>query len=310
MALTDLPGEVPDRTDPRASSVGASRDDRRLGRSGDPRIEDPDSGRGRLPSRTVVNVARTAVPSVTPDPTVSAPEAPSADVEAPTQAVPTLNGGKGEANGTRSEVDGGPSTKAVTTISSRPVPPIGTDGARVGAAEVLVRPVTPAEESVAEATVEPAAPKPRKTVTLRRPRPRVRRVRRVIRSIDTWTVFKVSVLFYIVAYAVALVAGVLLWNLAYTTGTIENIQNFFKDFGWNNYQFYGDKIFHSAWIIGMFLVVAGTGLNVTLAVLFNLISDLVGGVGVTVLEEEVRLVPVEAPPNAPGAERAARSNRG
>ncbi len=121
----------------------------------------------------------------------------------------------------------------------------------------------------------------------------------MVRSIDTWTVFKVSILFYIVAYAVLLVAGVLLWNLAYTTGTIENIQEFFKDFGWDNYQFFGDRIFHASWIIGMFLVVAGTGLNVTLALLFNLISDLVGGIGVTVLEEEVRIVPIESAPTPP-----------
>ena len=124
-------------------------------------------------------------------------------------------------------------------------------------------------------------------------------MRRVVRSIDTWTVFKVSILFYVVAYAVLLVAGVLLWNLAYTTGTIENIQEFFKDFGWENYQFFGDRIFHASWIIGMFLVVAGTGLNVTLALLFNLISDLVGGIGVTVLEEEVRIVPIESAPTPP-----------
>jgi hypothetical protein len=42
-------------------------------------------------------------------------------------------------------------------------------------------------------------------------------------------------------------------------------------------------------VLGAILVVAGTGLNVTLAVLFNLISDLMGGVRVTVLEEEVIL---------------------
>ena len=53
-------------------------------------------------------------------------------------------------------------------------------------------------------------------------------------------------------------------------------------------------------------------LNVTLAVLFNLISDLVGGVRVTVLEEEVILrerpvLPAPAPPAAepPPADPAA-----
>ncbi|HEX6659300.1 MAG TPA: DUF3566 domain-containing protein [Ilumatobacter sp.] len=115
-------------------------------------------------------------------------------------------------------------------------------------------------------------------------------MRRVVRSVDTWTVFKVSAIFFLIAYIIVLVAGVLLWNLANSTGTVDNVERFFESFGWESFEFKGGEIYHSYWIIGLFLVVAGTGLNVTLAVLFNLIADLVGGVGVTVLEEEVRVV--------------------
>ena len=43
----------------------------------------------------------------------------------------------------------------------------------------------------------------------------------------------------------------------------------------------------------LFGVMLGTGLWVLLATIFNLITDLVGGVRVTVLEEEVRIVSVE-----------------
>jgi len=43
----------------------------------------------------------------------------------------------------------------------------------------------------------------------------------------------------------------------------------------------------------LFGVILGTGLWVLLATIFNLITDLVGGVRVTVLEEEVRIVSVE-----------------
>jgi hypothetical protein len=103
-------------------------------------------------------------------------------------------------------------------------------------------------------------------------------------------VFKVSAIFFLIAYIIVLVAGVLLWNLANSTGTVDNVERFFETFGWESFEFKGGEIYHSYWIIGLFLVVAGTGLNVTLAVLFNLIADLVGGVGVTVLEEEVRVV--------------------
>jgi hypothetical protein len=88
-------------------------------------------------------------------------------------------------------------------------------------------------------------------------------------------------------YAVCLIAGVLLWNVAYSTGTVDNISSFFESFGWKSFEFKGGEIFHNAWIIGLFLVVGLTGLNVVMATLFNLITDLVGGLRFTVLEEEV-----------------------
>ena len=118
-------------------------------------------------------------------------------------------------------------------------------------------------------------------------RPRVRKVSRVVRAVDAWSVFKISIVFYLAMYVVCLVAGVLLWNVAYSTGTIDNISSFFESFGWKSFQFKGGEIFHNAWIIGLFLVVGLTGLNVVLATLFNLITDLVGGIRVTVLDEEV-----------------------
>lgn len=120
-----------------------------------------------------------------------------------------------------------------------------------------------------------------------RGRPRVRKVSRVVRAIDAWSVFKVSIIFYLAMYAVCLIAGVLLWNVAYSTGTVDNISSFFESFGWKSFEFKGGEIFHNAWIIGLFLVVGLTGLNVVMATLFNLITDLVGGLRFTVLEEEV-----------------------
>lgn len=125
-------------------------------------------------------------------------------------------------------------------------------------------------------------------------RPRVRRVTRVVRRIDSWTVFKVALLFWVVAYVILVVAGVLLWSVAVSTGTIDNIESFVKDLlALDTFTFDGQKIFRASWVLGAFMAVAGTGLTVTMAVLYNLFSDLVGGVRVTVLEEEV----VQRPPS-------------
>jgi hypothetical protein len=118
-------------------------------------------------------------------------------------------------------------------------------------------------------------------------RPRVRRVTRVLRHIDPWSTFKVALLFSAVAYVVMLTAGVLLWRVADDTGTIANVERWFTQFGWETFELKGGEIFHDAWIIGLFGVVAMTGGLVLLATLFNLVSDIVGGVRMTVLEEEV-----------------------
>ena len=166
-------------------------------------------------------------------------------------------------------------------------------------ATVPVEPVlAPPDEAVAAAGLA-AAPAPRTrpprqrvrpALPLLRRRPRVRKVTRIVRRVDAWGVFKISVIFYVILYIILLVAGILLWNLANTTGTVANVEGFARDlFGLKTFEFDGEKLFRASWVLGAILVVAGTGLNVTLAVLFNLISDLVGGVRVTVLEEEVIL---------------------
>jgi hypothetical protein len=116
---------------------------------------------------------------------------------------------------------------------------------------------------------------------------RARKVKRVIRHFDPWSVLKVSLLFYFCLFVVLMVAGVVLWNIAAAAGTISDIEGFFKDAGaFQTFSFDGFTIFRASLLIGLILVIAGTGFNVLLAVLFNLISDLVGGVRITVIEEE------------------------
>jgi hypothetical protein len=100
-------------------------------------------------------------------------------------------------------------------------------------------------------------------------------------------VLKLSLIFYFCLFIVSMVAGVILWNIASHAGTIDSIQNQIKDYGlFDTFSFEGDVIFRAASLIGLILVVTATGINVLLAVLFNLISDLVGGIRVTVIEEE------------------------
>lgn len=118
-------------------------------------------------------------------------------------------------------------------------------------------------------------------------RPRVRKVTRVLRHIDPWSTFKVALIFSAVTYIVLLTAGVLLWRVADSTGTIDNVERWFTQFGWETFELKGDEIFDQAWVIGLFAAVGLTGAIVLFVTLFNLVSDIVGGVRMTVLEEEV-----------------------
>jgi len=126
-------------------------------------------------------------------------------------------------------------------------------------------------------------------VASRTGRPRMRRVTRVIRDIDVWSVFKVGLVFHLVLFVVALIAGTLLWSVANSTGTIDNVENFFESFGWESFSFDGSALFGNFVAFGLLAAILGTALWVVGAVMFNLITELVGGVRVTVLEEEVLL---------------------
>jgi len=118
-------------------------------------------------------------------------------------------------------------------------------------------------------------------------KPRVRKVTRVVRHVDPWSVFKIAIVANLVLYVIGLVSGVLLWNVANATGTVDNVERFFESFGWSSFEFNGGQIYHSAWIAGLFLIIGLTGIAVLAATMFNLITDLVGGMRFTVLEEEV-----------------------
>jgi hypothetical protein len=116
-----------------------------------------------------------------------------------------------------------------------------------------------------------------------------RKVRRIVRHVSPWSVFKVSVLFYACMWVVFLIAGVLLWNVAQRTGVITNIEKFYaKSTGEQFHEIDGRGVFRSAAFVGAALAVATTGLTVLMSVLFNLITDLVGGIRVSVIELENR----------------------
>jgi hypothetical protein len=155
---------------------------------------------------------------------------------------------------------------------------------------------------------EPASPEPtRRSVSFERPA--VRRTTRVLRHIDPWSVFRVTLVFHFVLYLTLLLTGVLLWNVANATGTVDNVERFMESFGWDTFQFKGGELFHQAWVLGLFVVVGMTGLAILAVTTFNLITDLVGGIRVTILEGKPEAKKSPKPAKRPQQSRTSRVDR-
>ena len=164
---------------------------------------------------------------------------------------------------------------------------------RLASGEELVLPVDVAPDlgAVPGPMVQPARPaRPSRPSFLDRrsaKRLRARKVRRLIRHIEPWSVLKISLIFYFCLWIITLISGVILWNMAVSSGTIDNVENFIEElFALDSFDFNGEQIFRATAVGGLVLVVAGSGFTVLMAVLFNLISDITGGMRMTVVEEE------------------------
>jgi len=124
----------------------------------------------------------------------------------------------------------------------------------------------------------------------RRERVRVvrgRRSRRIVRRLDAWTVLKVSLVFYLCAVVVVMVAGVVLWNVAEAFGFLHTIEKSIRTlFDYKAFILHPGPILEYAVVIGVILAIVGTLANVLLALLYNLISDVVGGIQIVVIAEE------------------------
>lgn len=128
----------------------------------------------------------------------------------------------------------------------------------------------------------------------------VRRVRRIIRKIDAWTVFKVSAVFWAVA-ALAMVLGlVMFWSVLTAAGIPDKITEFLVQItliSEGSQPFAANDSFLRLAIFGSIAwAVIGCGLTTVAAIMYNLASDVVGGVEIVVLEETLApIAPAQAP---------------
>ena len=119
----------------------------------------------------------------------------------------------------------------------------------------------------------------------------VRRVRRVLRKIDPWTVLKVSIIFNLIIVMAISIGIAIAWSLLRNSGipdsivdSINELAIFEEDISLDGPSYFRVMVFFS--IVSTILL---TGLATLSAVFYNLISDVVGGVEFVVLEEVLEM---------------------
>jgi hypothetical protein len=114
-----------------------------------------------------------------------------------------------------------------------------------------------------------------------------RRAKVVIRKVDPWSVLKFSLLFYFCLMLVFLLAFVILYWILGVTGVLDSIANVLSDVGFGGsvgFEFHGYWIFSRLFLVGLAGVVVWSLVNMLVSVLYNLVSDVVGGIQVTLAE--------------------------
>jgi hypothetical protein len=201
----------------------------------------------------------------------------------PRRPAPGVN----DPTGPISSPGAGPSTVRFAT-------PAGATLARSGASAVTDAPATTTNPTAGgrPAGTRPKGQRPagsRRPATAPAPTGRKgRRVHRVVRRIELWSVLKLAIVLFACLYVAVLASLAIIWNLAYTTGQIDRLQSFLSDVGLDNWRFYGDRMFKACMAIGAVGVLAGTMLAVLVTALVNVVSEITGGIRFVVIEEGVK----------------------
>lgn len=113
-----------------------------------------------------------------------------------------------------------------------------------------------------------------------------RRARVVIRKVGPWSVLRFSLLFYFCVMLVLWLALMILYGIMSSLGVLAQIAGLLESVSLVDpgFRFNGAWIFTRLLLAGLGLVVLWSLVNVFVALLYNLVSDVVGGIEVTLAE--------------------------
>ena len=119
-------------------------------------------------------------------------------------------------------------------------------------------------------------------------RPAARRVRVQIRKVNPFSVLRFSLLFYFCLMLVVILGLAILYAILSAGGVLDSVAGLLTDVGFGdrqgNFEFNTGFIFRTLFLIGLVSTILWAAFTLVLAFLYNLISDLVGGIEVTLIE--------------------------
>jgi Transmembrane domain of unknown function (DUF3566) len=213
----------------------------------------------------------------------------TADQPTPEPRVIARASDDGRASAPSSEVEA--PVKAVRVAS-----PIGAPAPAESAAPSDVAPDAAADERPAARAERQPSPA-RATRAVRPPRSAPRRTRVVVRKVAPLSVLKFSLLFYVCLMLIVFFALVIVYVALSAAGAIDSLEKVLgyvfgtgttSTSGAEPLEIDGRVVFTWGLIGGLFLAVVWAMINVFVALLYNLISDIVGGVEVTLAERSPR----------------------
>ena len=114
-----------------------------------------------------------------------------------------------------------------------------------------------------------------------------RPVRRVVRKVDVVSVLRLSFVFWLAVAVVVLLAGIVVWTAAGLLGVFASLSKFMASLGIMHFRLHGFAVLQAAVELTVVFVAGATCFCGVLAMLYNAVSGVVGGLGLVVLETDL-----------------------
>lgn len=138
----------------------------------------------------------------------------------------------------------------------------------------------------------------RRVMGYRRARFEARKVRRLVRHIDPWSMLKLAVLVSLCMWLIVMIASLVMWTVARNAGTIADVESFVNStLSLQDWKLDGEFIFRQFGLVTLLLALGFAVSLVVASLVFNLISDIIGGVWISVIEEETARPVAESKPS-------------